>query len=93
MSMIHALLSAVDDAGTTVAKHRVPVNFKFNRDVANEWVRGGSGSPLALNLLERRYQTFSPPGERRNVWATSSKTAANVGSSGRRASRSKASSG
>ena len=35
----HALLSAIDDAGATVAKHRVPANFKFNRDVANAWVR------------------------------------------------------
>jgi len=41
----HALLSAVDDAGATVAKHRVPVNFKSNRDVANEWVRGGFCEP------------------------------------------------
>jgi hypothetical protein len=41
----HALLSAVDDAGATVAKHRVPVNYKFNRDVANEWVRGGFCEP------------------------------------------------
>ena len=41
----HALLSAVDDAGATVAKHRVPVTFKFNRDVANEWVRGGFCEP------------------------------------------------
>jgi hypothetical protein len=41
----HALLSAVDDAGATVAKHRVPVTFKFNRDVANEWVRGGFREP------------------------------------------------
>ncbi|MFY2560880.1 hypothetical protein ACN469_24965 [Corallococcus terminator] len=37
----HALLSAIDDAGATVAKHRVPMNLKFNRDVANAWVRGG----------------------------------------------------
>jgi len=41
----HALLFAVDDAGATVAKHRVPVNFKFNKDVANEWVRGGFCEP------------------------------------------------
>jgi hypothetical protein len=41
----HALLSAVDDAGATVAKHRVSAGFKFNRDVANEWVRGGFAEP------------------------------------------------
>ncbi|WNG26153.1 hypothetical protein F0U62_20595 [Cystobacter fuscus] len=41
----HALLSAIDDAGTTVAKYQVPVNFKFTRDIANEWVRGGFGEP------------------------------------------------
>ena len=42
----HAMLSATDDAGATVAKHRVAPNFKFNRDVANEWVRGGFSPPL-----------------------------------------------
>ncbi|OJH38885.1 hypothetical protein [Cystobacter ferrugineus] len=41
----HALLSAIDDAGATVAKHHVPVSFKFTRDIANEWVRGGFGEP------------------------------------------------
>jgi hypothetical protein len=40
-----AFLSAVDDARQTVAKHRVAANFKFNRDVANEWVRGGFKEP------------------------------------------------
>jgi hypothetical protein len=41
----HAFLSAVDDAGQRVAKHRVASNYKFNRDVANEWVRGGFNPP------------------------------------------------
>ena len=41
----HALLSAVDDAGPRAAKHRVASNYKFNRDVANEWVRGGFNPP------------------------------------------------
>ncbi|MHA7630486.1 hypothetical protein [Corallococcus sp. M7] len=41
----HALLSAIDDAGATVAKHRVPPNFKFTRDTANAWVRGGFLEP------------------------------------------------
>ena len=41
----HSMLSAIDDAGATVAKHRVAANFKFNRDVANEWVRGGFSEP------------------------------------------------
>ncbi len=41
----YAMLSAVDDAGQTVAKHRVAANFKFNRDVANDWVRGGFSAP------------------------------------------------
>ena len=37
----HALLLAVDDAGQTVAKHRVPPNLKFTRDSMNDWVRAG----------------------------------------------------
>jgi hypothetical protein len=41
----HALLSAVDDAGSTVAKYRVSAALKFNRDVANDWVRGGFKEP------------------------------------------------
>ena len=41
----YALLSAIDDAGQLVAKHRVAANFKFNRDVANDWVRGGFSAP------------------------------------------------
>ena len=41
----HALLSATDDAGVVVAKHRVGANFKFNRDVVNDWVRGGFVQP------------------------------------------------
>jgi hypothetical protein len=31
--------------GATVAKHRVAPTFKFNRDVANDWVRGGFREP------------------------------------------------
>ena len=41
----HSILSAVDDAGSTVASHRVSSAFKFNRDVANAWVRGGFLEP------------------------------------------------
>lgn len=41
----YAELSATDDAGQQVAKHRVAANFKFNRDVANDWVRGGFTAP------------------------------------------------
>ncbi len=41
----HAVLSAVNDAGETMAKHRVPVGFKFTRDAANAWVRGGFEAP------------------------------------------------
>jgi hypothetical protein len=41
----HALLCAVDDAGQTVARHRVPPTFKFTRDRANEWARGGFAEP------------------------------------------------
>ncbi|MBX7099762.1 MAG: hypothetical protein K1X89_18750 [Myxococcaceae bacterium] len=41
----HAVLSAVDDAGATVAKFQVPANFKFNRDVANDWVRAEFPEP------------------------------------------------
>lgn len=37
----HALLSATDEAGAALAKVRVAVNFKLNRDVANQWVRAG----------------------------------------------------
>ena len=41
----YAVLSATDDAGQIVAKHRVSGGFKFNRDVANEWVRNGFEAP------------------------------------------------
>ena len=41
----YALLCAVDDGGQTVAKHRVAANYKFNRDVANDWVRSGFSAP------------------------------------------------
>ena len=41
----YAQLSATDDAGQLVAKHRVDAKFKFNRDVANDWVRGGFSAP------------------------------------------------
>ena len=37
----HALLSATDDAGQVVAKHRVAPNLKFTRDSMNDWVRAG----------------------------------------------------
>ena len=41
----YAVLSAVDDGGTTVATHKVAANYKFNRDVANAWVQGGFQNP------------------------------------------------
>ena len=41
----HAMLSATDGSGATVAKYRVPVNFKFTRDSANAWARGGFAEP------------------------------------------------
>ncbi len=41
----HAVLSAVDDSKSIIAKSRVPANFKFNRDLANEWARGGFEEP------------------------------------------------
>ncbi len=41
----HALLSAVDDAGTVVAKHSVAANFKLTRDAATGWIRGGFARP------------------------------------------------
>lgn len=41
----HSVLSATDDTGAVVAKHRVANSFKFNRDVANDWVRGGFAEP------------------------------------------------
>jgi hypothetical protein len=41
----YALLSAVDDAGQTVAKHQVAANYKFNREVADAWIRGGFSEP------------------------------------------------
>ena len=37
----YALLSAVDDQGETVAKCQVAPHCKFNRDVAEAWIRGG----------------------------------------------------
>lgn len=37
----YALLCAVDDEGQVVARQRVASNSKFNRDVANDWVRRG----------------------------------------------------
>jgi hypothetical protein len=43
----HALLSSVDDAGATVAKHRVGADFKLSRDMANDWVRSGFQAPAA----------------------------------------------
>lgn len=37
----HAFLTAVDDAGENVARHRVAMNLKFTRDSMNDWVRAG----------------------------------------------------
>lgn len=41
----HAFLTAVDDAGESVARHRVATNLKFTRDSMNEWVRSGFPQP------------------------------------------------
>lgn len=41
----HALLSAVDDDGNTVAKYRVPPNYKLTRDTGNAWIRAGFPEP------------------------------------------------
>lgn len=41
----YAFLSATDDAGQVVAKHRVATGFKFTRDVANAWAQGGFLAP------------------------------------------------
>ena len=35
----HAILTAIDDAGTTVATCRVAAQFSLTRDVANNWAR------------------------------------------------------
>ena len=43
----HAVLSAVDESKATVAKFRVPANFKFSRDLANAWAQGGFEEPTA----------------------------------------------
>lgn len=37
----HAFLTAVDEAGENVARHRVAMNLKFTRDSMNDWVRAG----------------------------------------------------
>ena len=37
----HAILTAIDDAGTTVATCRVAAQFSLTRDVANKWAQGG----------------------------------------------------
>ncbi len=37
----HAFLSAVDDSGESVARHRVATTLKFTRDTMNDWVRAG----------------------------------------------------
>ena len=41
----YAVLAAIDDEGQKVASHRVAAGFKLNRDVANDWVRGGFAEP------------------------------------------------
>ena len=41
----HSVLSATDDGGNVVAKHRVSDRFKFTRDAANAWVQGGFLEP------------------------------------------------
>lgn len=37
----HAVLTATDDDGAEVARHRVGVGLKFTRDTMNAWVREG----------------------------------------------------
>lgn len=41
----YAMLSAIDDRGQTVARHRVAVSYKLSRDTANDWVRAGFPQP------------------------------------------------
>jgi hypothetical protein len=41
----YAVLSAVDDAGVTVAKFQVGVEFKLTREAADRWIRGGFARP------------------------------------------------
>ena len=41
----HALLTATDDQGQTVASYRVAPNFKFTRDAMNEWARAEFPQP------------------------------------------------
>jgi hypothetical protein len=41
----HALLTAVDDQGQTVASYRVAPNFKFTRDTMNDWARADFPQP------------------------------------------------
>jgi len=41
----YAVLAAVDDAGQTVARHRVAANYKLTRDGANAWVQAGFPQP------------------------------------------------
>lgn len=44
----HALLTAVDESGQTLASFRVPTDFKFNRDSMNAWVQGGFEEPAGI---------------------------------------------
>jgi hypothetical protein len=41
----YSILSATNDEGEVVAKHRVSGKFKFTRDSANAWVQGGFEEP------------------------------------------------
>jgi hypothetical protein len=41
----HALLTAVDDQGQSVASYRVAPNFKFTRDTMNDWARADFPQP------------------------------------------------
>jgi hypothetical protein len=41
----HALLSAVDDQGLTVARHQAASEYRLTRDVATAWIRGGFQKP------------------------------------------------
>ena len=40
-----AILSAIDDAGAVVAKFEVAPDYRFTREVADKWVRGGFAKP------------------------------------------------
>lgn len=44
----HAVLSAADETGHTVASFHVPPGFKFTRDAMNAWAQGGFAEPVGV---------------------------------------------